>query len=104
MAGTNASPGCSRSPLSSFVSVGALISCPAPREIENASGGEAVLARTQPGNHLGGFVEFKKTASRDLRQHIVDMGLRHLVEDSRPGRRRGYAIDCNVQAGKFLSQ
>src|SRR5690606_30171672 len=55
----------------------------AARQVEHGAGGETVFLADEPGDHSGGLLHFKETAARNLRQHVVDVGLRHLLEDAR---------------------
>ena len=45
-----------------------------------------------------------EAAARNLGEHVVDMLLADLVEDSRPGGRRGDAVDRDVMPGKLLAE
>ena len=39
--------------------------CAAAGEVEDRGGGEAVLLADQPGDHVGGFLDFEEAAARE---------------------------------------
>ncbi len=73
--------------------------CRTPRRWRSAqsSGGE-------PGHHRGQLLHQYEALLRDLRQHEVDVLLRHLVEDRGLGRRRRHRVDQDVVRGELLAE
>ena len=68
----------------------------AAAQIEYTSGGKGVFFGYQPCHHGCDLIEFEKTSTQNLGQHVVKMFLRHLIEDSRACRRRSNAVDCDI--------
>jgi hypothetical protein len=66
--------------------------------------GQVGLHGGQGLHHLGGFVDFEEAPARNLRQHVVDMRLLHLVEDARARRGRRHAVDRDIHPGEFLAE
>jgi hypothetical protein len=52
----------------------------ASAEIEDCAGGVRVFLAHEPCHHRGDLLNPDKSASRNLRQHVIDMFLRHLIE------------------------
>ena len=74
------------------------------RDVEHRPGGEAAVVAGQPGHHGGNFGRHQEAAHRDLAEHVVDVGLRHLVEHGRLGHGRGDGVDEDALGGGFLGQ
>ena len=52
-------------------------------EIEDGARTERAFFRRQPSHERGDFLRLSEPTQRDLRKHVVDMGLRHLREQWR---------------------
>ena len=52
----------------------------------------------------GDLLDQHEPRARNLREHVVDVRLRHLLEHPRPCRRRGDAVDGDVVPGEFLAE
>src|SRR5262249_62280358 len=77
---------------------------PAAGDVEHRAGRERAVLRPQPAHQRGDLVDRDEAAHRDLREHVVDVLLRHLVEYR--GLRGGgrHAIDENTCLSQFLPQ
>src|SRR5262249_15122464 len=67
-------------------------------EIEHRAGAERTFFGRQPDHERGDLLRFSQSPQRDLRKHVVDMGLRHLREQwcSYGGGRDTIHPDCRV--------
>src|SRR6516162_6059235 len=52
-------------------------------EVEDGTRAERAFFRRQPSHARGDFLRFPQPTQRNLRKHVVDMGLRHLREQWR---------------------
>src|ERR1700722_8541394 len=77
---------------------------PSARNVEHRAGRERTLLRGAKGYQIGDLLDLDEAPARDLRQHVVDVLLGHLVEDRGLGDGRGHAIDRDVVAGKLLAE
>src|SRR4030095_555683 len=50
-------------------------------EIKNGASAEEAVLRTQPRHERGRFVDLSKAAHRDFREHVINVRLRHLLEN-----------------------
>src|SRR5215475_733068 len=65
------------------------------REIEYRAGAERTFFGREPGYERRHLLRFSQPTQRDLRKHVVDMGLRHLREHWRSYGGRRDAIHPN---------
>src|SRR3546814_11263841 len=52
-----------------------------PRGVEGRRGGEAAFLAGYEPDHRGAFVDVAEPTHRNLRAHVIDLALRHLIED-----------------------
>ncbi len=81
-----------------------LVRRPAAADVEHRAGRERIFLGREPGGERRQLLDLQEAAARDLRQHPVEVRLRHLVEDARLGRRRRDAVDRDVLAGELLAE
>jgi hypothetical protein len=81
-----------------------LIYRPPARNIEHRAGRERAILRREPRDHRRELFDVDETVHWNLRQHVVDMLLRHLAEHFGLGRRRRDAIDQHAGRRQFLGQ
>src|SRR5687767_13774403 len=92
--------------LSSFIFVLEMHSIrrPAAADVEHGTGGKRVLFGDEPRRQRGELIDLQEASARDLREHPVEVRLRHLLEDAGLGGRRGDAVDRDVLAGQLLAE
>src|SRR5690349_7880982 len=72
--------------------------------VEHAASGEAALLARQPADQRCNLIDLTKTSERNLRQHEVDMLLRHLREQRRADRCRCDAVYPDVGLCQLLAE
>ena len=77
---------------------------PAAGNVEHRAGRERAVFRRQPCHHRREFFDQDEARLRNLRQHEVDVLLRHLVEDRGLRRRRRHRVDEDVVLREFLAE
>src|SRR5436190_10311233 len=80
------------------------VRCAAAAEIEHGARGERVFPGNQPRDQRGELLDLHEAPARNLRQHVVDVLLRGLLENAGPRRRRGNAVDRDVLPRELLPQ
>src|SRR5262249_2402586 len=77
---------------------------PAAGDVEHRAGRERAVLGSEPAHQRGDLVDRDEAAHRDLREHVIDVLLLHLVEYR--GLRRGgcHAVDEHTGPGKLLPQ
>ncbi len=82
----------------------ASIGCATATQVEHGPGCERVLLRDEPRDHRRNFFDEHEAASRDLRQHVVDVRLRALLENTRVCRCGCDAVHRDVMTRQLLAE
>src|SRR6266567_2958829 len=81
-----------------------LIRGPPATQIKHCACCKRIFLRYQPSDHRADFLHFQKATAWNFAKHVVDMLLRHLVEDTSASCRRCDAIHRDVVSGGFLAK
>src|SRR5215469_6729248 len=81
-----------------------LIRRAAAGQVEHRSRGEGIFPRAEPGNHGGDLLDGDETATRDLREHVIDEFLGHLLQYPRFRGNRGHAVHGDVVTRELLAE
>ncbi len=77
---------------------------PAAGEVEDGTRGEGAVFAAQPSHERGSFLLFAKAVHRDLREHVVDVLLRELLENVGLNDGRRDAVHDDTSSGQFLAE
>src|SRR5262245_18350844 len=80
------------------------VRCAPPAEVEDGAGRKRILLRDEPADQCGELLDLDEPSPGDLREHVIDVRLRHLVEDPRLRHGGRHAIHGDVVAGELLAQ
>src|SRR6185436_11705343 len=81
-----------------------LVGGTAARDVEYAAGREGAVLARQPADERSDLVDLDEAVHRDLGEHVVDVLLRHLVEDRGLRRCRRDAVDQHPRLSELLPE